>query len=192
MTKRLADAVQRTAERTVTQNSAAWMLATVTATYDDGTCDIATSTGPVERVRRLRSYAAPQVGDRVKVARSPSGNWVVEDATARSSDSWQALTLRAGFTPSGTVGDAPPMCRKTSDGLVVLSGMIQPTGLTTADSIVFADMPSGIRPQYRGCCMAVGDGVSIRIFINRDGTISARLITGAAPAWFSLDGAQCR
>ncbi|MFD9442153.1 hypothetical protein [Streptomyces sp. NPDC060001] len=192
MTKRLADAVQRTAERTVTQNSDAWMLATVTATYDDGTCDITTATGPVERVRRLRSYAAPQAGDRVKVTRSPTGNWVVEDATARSADAWQALMLRAGFTPSATAGDAPPMCRKSSDGLVVLSGMIQPTGLTTADSVVFADMPASVRPQFRGCCMTVGDGVAVRIFINTNGTVSARLISGSAPAWFSLDGAQCR
>ncbi|MFD7776655.1 hypothetical protein [Streptomyces sp. NPDC059753] len=192
MTKRLADAVQRTAQRTVTQGSAAWLLATVTASYSDGTCDITTATGPVSRVRRLRSYASPQVGDRVKVARSPSGNWIVEDATAKAADDWQPIALRSGFTPSGTDGDAPPMCRRSSDGLVQLSGMITPTGLTTSDSIVMGDMPAGIRPQYRGACMCVGDAVAVRIYINRDGTVSARLITGSSPSWVSLDGAQCR
>ncbi|WP_425837350.1 hypothetical protein [Streptomyces fractus] len=192
MTKKLADAVQRTATRTVTQGSAAWLLATVTASYADGTVDIATSTGPVSRVRRLRGYAAPQVGDRVKVARNPTGNWVVEDATAKAADGWKSLTLRSGFTASGTDGDAPPSCRLSADGLVQLSGMVIPTGLTTADSTVIADMPDGIRPQYRGACMGVGDGVAVRIYINRDSTVSARLISGSSPSWISLDGAQCR
>ncbi|MEU1037692.1 hypothetical protein [Streptomyces sp. NPDC005907] len=191
MTKKLADAVQRTAQRTVTQNSAAWLLATVTAAYDDGTVDISTATGPVERVRRLRSYS-PQVGDRVKVARNPAGNWVVEDATAKAADAWQPISLRSGFTASGTAGDAPPMCRRNSGGMVQLSGIIVPTGLSTSASVVMGDMPAAIRPQYRGACMGVGDAVAVRIYINTDGTVSARLITGSAPSWVSLDGAQCR
>ncbi|MFF1684502.1 MULTISPECIES: hypothetical protein [unclassified Streptomyces] len=192
MTKRLADAVQRTATRTVTQGSAAWMLATVTASYTDGTVDITTATGPVSRVRRLRSYGSPQVGDRVKVARNPSGNWIVEDATAKAADGWQPIALRSGFTASTTAGDAPPACRRTADGLIQLSGMINPTGLTTTDSFVMGDMPAGIRPQYRGACVGVGDGVAVRLYINTDGTVSARLITGSSPTWVSLDGAQCR
>lgn len=191
MTKRLADAVQRTATRTVTQGSAAWMLATVTASYEDGTVDITTSTGPVERVRRLRAYS-PQVGDRVKVARNPSGNWIVEDATAKAADAWQALSLRSGFSASSTEGDAPPMCRRSADGLVQLSGVVVPSGLSTSTSVVMADMPSSVRPQFRGACMGVGDGVAIRIYINRDGAVSGRLISGSDPAWVSLDGAQCR
>lgn len=192
MRTRNPDATQRTAERTVKQTADAWMLATVTASYTDGTVDIATATGPVERVRRLRAYGSPQVGDRVKVARNAAGNWIVEGATAASSDNWQSISLRAGFTPTGVSGDAPPACRRTSDGLVQLSGMITPTGLTTGSSTVMGDMPAGIRPQYRGACLCVGDAVSVRIYINTDGTVSARLITGSAPTWVSLDGAQCR
>jgi hypothetical protein len=167
------------------------MLATVTAAYDDGTVDISTSTGSVQRVRRLRAYS-PQVGDRVKVARNPAGNWIVEDATAKAADAWQALSLRSGFTASATAGDAPPMCRISAGGMVQLSGVINPTGLSTSASTVMADMPTGIRPQYRGACMCVGDAVAVRIYINLDGTVSARLITGSAPSWVSLDGAQCR
>lgn len=192
MTKKLADAVQRTASRTVTQGAAAWLLATVTASYGDGTVDINTATGPAERVRRLRSYGSPQVGDRVKVSRNPAGNWVVEDATASAADEWQPLNLRSGFTLSATAGDAPPSCRRTADGLVQLSGMIATTGLSTGASVVMADMPAGIRPQFRGACLTVGDAVSARIFINLDGTVSARLVVGSSPAWLSLDGAQCR
>lgn len=167
------------------------MLATVSATYDDGTVDIATATGPVERVRRLRSYS-PQVGDRVKVARNPAGNWVVEDATASAADEWQPLSLRSGFAVSATADDAPPTCRRSASGLVQLSGVIVPTGLSTSSSVVMADMPAGVRPQFRGACMGVGDAVAVRIYINTNGTVSARLITGSAPSWVSLDGAQCR
>ncbi|GAA3018420.1 hypothetical protein [Streptomyces fulvorobeus] len=82
--QRLADAIQRAASRAVSQESAGWMLASVTATYTDGTVDITTSRGPVERVRRMKSYSAPIVGDTVKVDYNPDGNWIVIGALASS------------------------------------------------------------------------------------------------------------
>ncbi|MYW28312.1 hypothetical protein GT040_03255 [Streptomyces sp. SID2119] len=64
------------------QEACGWLIATVTAVNSGGTVDIATSRGPVEAVRRLKSYAAPAVGDRVKVDFKPDGNWIVVDALA--------------------------------------------------------------------------------------------------------------
>jgi hypothetical protein len=84
VTRRLVTAVQSAARRAVTQGAAGWMLATVTATYTDGTVDVATALGPVERVRRMKSYTAPAVNDRVRVDYNPDGNWVVVGALATS------------------------------------------------------------------------------------------------------------
>ncbi|WNI28657.1 hypothetical protein [Streptomyces sp. ITFR-6] len=75
--QRLADAVQRAASRTVVQESSGWCLASVTATYTDGTVDISTARGAIEKVRRLKSYTSPAVGDVVKVDYNPDGNWIV-------------------------------------------------------------------------------------------------------------------
>lgn len=79
---RLVDAVQRAAERAVAQRSAAWLLATVTATYTDGTVDVTTARGPVAKVRRLKSYATPAVADVVMVSLNSDGNWLVVGALA--------------------------------------------------------------------------------------------------------------
>ncbi|MGW0468334.1 hypothetical protein ACWDX6_24165 [Streptomyces sp. NPDC003027] len=76
-TNRLVDAVQRAAERAVTQLASGWLLASVTATHADGTVDLSTARGAVERVRRLASYSAPAVNDVVAVVTSPDGNWLV-------------------------------------------------------------------------------------------------------------------
>ncbi|MFD6364490.1 hypothetical protein ACFWFX_32305 [Streptomyces roseolus] len=81
MTSKLAEAVQRAAERAVTQLGASWFLATVTAVNAGGTLDISTATGPVSAVRRLKNCTAV-VGDVVMVAVNSSGNWIVIDATA--------------------------------------------------------------------------------------------------------------
>jgi hypothetical protein len=82
--QKLADAVHRAASRTVQQESASWCLATVTAVYTDGTVDVSTARGPIDRVRRLKAYAAPAVGDRVKVDFNSGGNSIVVGALATS------------------------------------------------------------------------------------------------------------
>lgn len=82
LSKRLADAVQRAAERAVRQYASAWMLASVTAVHGDGTVSIATGSGPVPHVRRMKSYASPVIGDVVKVSRNADGNWIVDGALA--------------------------------------------------------------------------------------------------------------
>ncbi|WP_228973405.1 hypothetical protein [Streptomyces sp. DH12] len=76
-TSPLVDAMIRAVDRAVEQRAPAWMLATVTAVYGDGTVDITTARGPVESVRRLLSYSSPTVGDVVKVDRNADGNWIV-------------------------------------------------------------------------------------------------------------------
>lgn len=80
--KRLADAIQRAVERAIEQRSSTWMMAKVTATYTDGTSDISTARGPIQKVRRLKSYASPAVNDLVKVDRNADGNWVIVGAFA--------------------------------------------------------------------------------------------------------------
>lgn len=82
--RRLADAIQRAAERAVTQRAPGWLLATVTAVHGDGTCDIATATGPVANVRRLKSYTSPTVDDVVQVDRNAVGNWLITGVLATS------------------------------------------------------------------------------------------------------------
>lgn len=82
LSKRLADAVQRAAERAVEQRASSWILATVTVVNTGGTVDISTARGPVAAVRRMASYSAPVVGDVVKVSRNADGNWVVDGALA--------------------------------------------------------------------------------------------------------------
>lgn len=82
LSKRLADAVQRAAERAVRQHASAWLLASVTAVHSNGTVSISTARGSVPGVRRLKSYTAPVVGDTVKVSRNSDGNWVVDGALA--------------------------------------------------------------------------------------------------------------
>lgn len=83
-TQRLADAVHRAATRAVTQEAAGWRVATVTATYTDGTVDITTALGSVPKVRRLKSYTTPAVNDRVIAISSSDGNWVIIGALATS------------------------------------------------------------------------------------------------------------
>lgn len=82
LSKQVIDAVQRLVLDTVTQRSASWGLAKVTAVNGNGTVDIATALGLITGVRRLKSYSAPAVNDVVKVSRNPDGNWVVDGALA--------------------------------------------------------------------------------------------------------------
>jgi hypothetical protein len=76
------EAIQRAAERAVRRLAPSWALATVTAVYTDGTVDITTATGPIAKVRRLKSYSSPAVGEVVKVDRNSDGNWIVVGALA--------------------------------------------------------------------------------------------------------------
>ncbi|MFJ4768465.1 hypothetical protein ACIP88_05010 [Streptomyces uncialis] len=191
MSQRLADAFQRTAQRTVTQGAASWQLATITAAYTDGTCDITTATGPVERVRRLSSYANPLVGDRVHVVTRPDGNWLITGATAADADGWQALTMAAGFTPAGGATDGPPSARRTQDGVTILAGVLSGT-LTTSGETAMCTIPSSCRPIYKGNCLVVGSTSIIRILIPPTGAVTGRVVSGAVPSWISLDNVVCR
>ncbi|MEV7425162.1 hypothetical protein [Streptomyces sp. NPDC091212] len=78
----LQEAVRAAAARAVTENSPAWMVASVTAVGADGTVDVTTARGPMAKVRRLKSYSAPAVSDVVVILTNPIGNWVVLGALA--------------------------------------------------------------------------------------------------------------
>lgn len=81
MSSTLASAISAHVRDAIAQQASTWILATVTATYTS-TLDIATATGPVLGVRRLRSYSSPAVGDVVQVDRNSDGNWIVVGALA--------------------------------------------------------------------------------------------------------------
>ncbi|MFF1417629.1 hypothetical protein [Streptomyces sp. NPDC058280] len=81
MTRRAVRAAQSASQRAVTQKGAGWCLASVAATYTDGTVDISTARGPIAKVRRLKSYT-PTVGETVMVYFNADGNWIVVGALA--------------------------------------------------------------------------------------------------------------
>ncbi|MFD5161044.1 hypothetical protein ACFWMJ_23695 [Streptomyces hawaiiensis] len=82
LSKQVIDAVQRLVVDTVVQRCALWGLAKVTAVNGDGTVDLETALGPVDSVRRLKSYTSPAVNDVVKYSRNADGNWIVDGALA--------------------------------------------------------------------------------------------------------------
>lgn len=82
LSKQIRDAVQRLVVEVVTQRAASWGLATVTAVNGNGTVDLSTARGPVQGVRRMKSYSSPAVNDVVKVSRNSDGNWIVDGALA--------------------------------------------------------------------------------------------------------------
>ncbi|MFE5159146.1 hypothetical protein ACFRNT_11540 [Streptomyces sp. NPDC056697] len=194
MTKRLADAVERKASTAVKQQSAAWLLATVSAVGTDGTVDITTATGPVQGVRRLRAYRQPQVGDVVKVARNAAGNWVVVGSLAAGDPSWQPLTMASGFSWNGGPTDPFPQCRLTDDGLLQLSGIIKGAATSGATTQI-ATLPAGVSTSLwiRGVAMTsivanhAGVGISPAGAVNIYPTT-----THTASTWVQLDGVMGR
>ncbi|MGW1828830.1 hypothetical protein ACWCO0_09690 [Streptomyces tubercidicus] len=194
MQKRLADAVSKSATTAVTQQSATWLLATVTAVNTGGTVDITTATGPVSAVRRLRSYAAPIVGDVVRVDRKADGNWLVTGALSAGISDWQALTMSGSFTANGGTSDPPPMARLTTDGLLQLSGVVKGAA-TAGTAIQFATLPAGVTTSYwvRGTVQTSSVGQLAGIDVSPSGV--CRLLPVAnhgASGWFQLDGVQGR
>lgn len=187
---RLADAIQRTATRTVQQQSAGWLLATVTTVRTDGTLDVTTATGPVERVRRVRSYAAPVVGDTVRVDKSPDGNWLVTGALAAENHGWQPLVLASGFSWNGGPTDGFPQVRLTDDGLLQLSGLVKgvaPAGATTQ----FATLPAGVSTALwiRGVAMTSVIGTYAGVGVSPAGAVNVYPGSAhGASTWFQLDG----
>ncbi|BDM70604.1 hypothetical protein HEK616_40910 [Streptomyces nigrescens] len=192
--RRLADAVSRSATNAVTQQAAAWLLATVNAVNVDGTVDVLTATGPVSSVRRLRSYASPVVGDVVRVDRKADGNWLVVDALSTGAGGWLALTMSSGFSANGGTNDPPPAARRTADGSLQLSGVVK--GAATAGvAIQFATLPASLTPTYwvRGTVQTSSVGQLAGIDVSPAGV--CRLLPVAnhsATGWFQLDGVQGR
>lgn len=194
MQKRLADAVSRSATDAVTQQAAAWLLGTVTAVNTGGTVDITTATGPVLAVRRLRSYAAPIVGDVVRVDRKADGNWLVTGALSAGNSDWKALTMSGSFSANGGTSDPGPMARLTPDGLLQLSGVVKGAA-TAGTAIQFATLPAGVATSYwvRGTVQTSSVGQLAGIEISPAGV--CRLLPVAdhgAAGWFQLDGVQGR
>ncbi|MFI2213028.1 hypothetical protein [Streptomyces sp. NPDC020141] len=192
VTTRLADAVQRAAERAVEQLSTTWGLATVTVVQTDGTVDVTTATGPVARVRRLRSYGNPLVGDVVQVLRSPAGNWLIVGALTTSTSGWRSLSMAPGMSAGGGATDPPPAARRTVDGTTVLSGVIAGATLTTSADVTLATIPTECRPTYKATAIVGGSTSVMRLTVSPNGDISARLITGASPGFIAIDSVVCR
>ncbi|MGI5404130.1 hypothetical protein ACQEVG_32710 [Streptomyces sp. CA-135486] len=188
----IADAVQRATERAVEQRSAAWQLATVTAVYTDGTVDISTATGPIARVRRLRSYAGPVVGDVVQVDRTPGGNWLVV-GTLATGGGWQPLTLSAGFSVVGGAADGVPSVRVTDDGMLHLSGLVK--GVVPVTTLTqFATLPTGVTTtlNIRGPVVTSHNALA-NVTVLPSGAVSVySSIAHVAATWFQLDAVRGR
>lgn len=188
LSKRLADAIQRAAERSVEQRAASWALASVTAVYTDGTVDISTATGPVERVRRHRGYDGPTVGDTVKVTRNPDGNWLVSDALGTSADAWHTPTLASPWVAySGSGNYRGPRYRK-SGGDAVIEGLAATGGTSvTGTSNVFT-LPTGYRPSASYAFAAVTSaGATRQLSVLDSGVVQYANLPAGAVSFISLN-----
>ncbi|MCQ6554788.1 hypothetical protein NPS70_16505 [Streptomyces sp. C10-9-1] len=176
---RMADAIQRAAERAVMRLASSWGLATVSTVHTDGTCTVDTPLGSTSRVRRLRSYDNPQVGDVVKVSRDPRGNWLIVGAQATANPAWQSLTLSAGW--SGHASYYTPAVRLHGDGTASLSGLASNSGTVTSGATV-ATLPAGTWPTKQ---VRVAVQVAVGYFgvmtILPNGTIQLGDFSGTLP-----------
>ncbi|WP_328967955.1 hypothetical protein [Streptomyces sp. NBC_00239] len=198
MPSRVAAAVHRASSRAVAQESAGWLLATVTAVHADGTLDISTSTGPVAHVRRL-SHCAADVGDTVKVDRAPGGSWLVVgvvstgprgsvslaraatwnlSASTYTGIEWDTvLDGVAGMAPSG---GSPARIPLDAGSWRVSFQQTWPSGATAAR----VKLVTPTR-EYHGAYMASstgGQGVSgtVPIFLSSAGWVEVQLFSTAA------------
>ncbi|MEU7039834.1 hypothetical protein AB0A77_02095 [Streptomyces varsoviensis] len=195
MSEPVADAVEIMARSAVAQGSSSWITATVSAVRDDGTCDIDTAAGPVIGVRRLSSYASPQVGDVVQVDKTATGNWLITGATATGAVGWQPLTLLPGFSWTGGAADPYPQARVTDDGLLQLSGIVKgaaPAGTGTQ----FATLPPSVTTSLwiRGTVAVTTSGNVAVVAVNPVGGAVGLYpaVAHAAGTWFQLDGISGR
>lgn len=98
---------------------------------------------------------------------------------------WCALPLVNGWTYLGTPF-ASPQYTKSTDGLVMLKGLIKNAGAATQ---VVATLPAGYCPAEQQLFATASNGVWARLDVVRqaDGTCYILPGTGASSAWLSLD-----
>ncbi|MFF9690220.1 hypothetical protein [Streptomyces sp. NPDC014623] len=145
-----------------------WRMATVATVSTSGT--ITTTDGIT--ARRAAIYEAPQVGDRVQLARSSSGSWVAEGRlTPTSGDGWTAPALASPWSNFDS-GYQSARYRLYACGDVVIEGVVG-TGATsvTGTSALFT-LPAGCRPTATQMVAQVMNGNTPRqLTINNLGQV---------------------
>ncbi len=115
----------------------------------------------------------------------------VTSAAARltvNSLAWASLVLQNNWTAYNS-GYATPSYIKTSDGVVVLKGLIKNTGSPT-DGQIIATLPEGYRPSgalifAASTAASTAPSVDARLDIDASGNIIFR--NGGSASWLSLD-----
>lgn len=173
----LADAIRQQAVRaggeTPAVRGADWQTATVTVVNADGMVDC-----DAIRARCLECYVLPQVGDRVFLTNSGSGNWVAVGRTATAADALgQARVARKTADTSrannATPADDPHLAfTVTANATYIVDGWIKYSALVDMDITVDWNVPSGALGEWTGHGMGLGttaqstSGYSIRTETN--------------------------
>ena len=159
-----------------------WRPAVVTAVNSNGTVNC----GDIVARRRV-SYVLPQVGDRIILMRSGTGNWLASGLLATSgTGGWVTLTLASGYTTGG--GGADP-AYLLEGRRVTLRGRLGPTSGTLPNATTFATLPATIRPPHPVGWSSPRNGSTaapIRCEIEPGGVL--RIYDTGGPTWISLDG----
>lgn len=140
----LKQQAQRSGEQAPSVRGSDWRLATVTTVGTDGTV---TADGIV--CRRMAAYQAPAVGDLISISQSSNGNWRAEGRMVPTAgDGWQAPTMTSPWIayPGGGNYQAP-RCRKLSNGLVVLEGLVASNSVSVTGTSNVLTLPAGYAPS---------------------------------------------
>ena len=196
-TQDLAAAIRRravqAAEAAPSVRGGDWQTATVTAVQADGTVKVGSIVA-----RRLDTYRAPRVGDRIELAQSSSGNWVARGRLVPTTgDAWLPLTLSGNWVPNGGATDGPPSARLTVDGTLELSGMMKGVAVNASGNASVGLLPAGLVTSYwvRGLAPTSVPLNYARIDVNpASGAIT--MVNGSvaitATAWVVLDSVRGR
>lgn len=190
-TRELAAALRRQAKEVGTTTPSVrgsdWQTATVTAVNSDGTVAV----GDIP-ARRIDTYGAPQVGDRIMLTQESGGNWLAcGRIVPAAGDAWLPLTLSGTWVANGGVTDAPPCARITPDGKLELSGMIKGVAVNASANASIGTLPAGIATTYwiRGLAPTSVTLNYARIDINPTGAIT--MVNGSvaitAAGWVELN-----
>ena len=139
-------------------------------------------------------FSAFQVNSGAVVARGKGSNWMSETVlypSATSGATFVSVAPQAGWTNYGG-SYAPATYSKTSDGLVVIQGLIVPT--TVAQNTVLFTLPVGYRPGKQMLFGVADSGTGTyagqeiaRLDVETNGQVSI-IYNVTSGTWLSLEG----
>jgi hypothetical protein len=177
--------VVRTGQSTPVVRGSDWRQATVTAVNADGTVDA----DGIPSIRRQSTYAAPLVGDLIRITQSSTGNWVaVGRMVPTAGDDWQPPTLTAPWANFGG-GFQAARYRRYPDGDVSIEGVVG-TGATSVSgtSAVFTLPSADYFPKATQMFGTVMNGNVIRqLTINNLGQVRFVNLPAGAVTFINLN-----